>query len=78
MEKSDYPKPNLDLASTVPRGDVGFYTREPRTIVCQFCSEEVVTAVSYQVGLGNHACAGGICLTGLVNLFYSTEFFTYV
>ena len=48
----------------VLRGDVGWYDRFPRRIVCQFCGYEVITGVDQTVGLGTHVIALGLCFVG--------------
>ena len=58
------------LKSAVPplRGDVGVYDKVPRRIVCQFCSQEVLTRIEHRNGMGTHLSACGLCVVGCVRL----------
>jgi hypothetical protein len=40
------------VISSTPRGDQGWYDRNPRRIVCQYCGFEVITSVHRSPGLG--------------------------
>ena len=74
MEQSENLKNIADpveeplLKSAVPplRGDVGVYDKVPRRIVCQFCSQEVLTRIEHSNGLGTHLSACGLCVVGCV------------
>ena len=55
----------------VTRGDIGYYDKFPRRIICQFCGYEVITSTEKVTGLGTHLIAGGLCCVGCVSISFS-------